>query len=93
MNERRSAAGDCARSSIITVVNRTDTPLRLSKQTLTKGSWCSGHTAPEDIEPRSEVCFSACSESVFGIPRGGTEGSVVSLPLKAAIYHVNVCVC
>lgn len=73
----RRVAGEHARSSIITVTNRTDGPLTLRGQSLSKGTWCAGFPAPDTIHPRSEVVFAACSERMLGIPRGGTEGSVV----------------
>lgn len=77
MTKIRKCAGEYARSTIITVTNRTDATLRLTGQSLTKGSWCTGFTAPETIHPRSEAIFAGCSESVFGIPKGGTAGSVI----------------
>lgn len=77
MAEIRRYAGEYSRSTIITVTNRTDATLRLTGQSLTKGSWCAGFTAPETIYPRSQAFFAGCSESVFGIPKGGTAGSVV----------------
>lgn len=77
MADMRRAVGEYARSSIITVTNRTDVALRLTGQSLTKGSWCAGFTPPESIPPRSEAVFAGCSESFFGVPRSGTEGSVI----------------
>lgn len=77
MAEMRKAAGEYARSSIITVTNRTDSTLRLTGQSLLKGSWCTGFTPPELINPRSEAVFAGSSESTFGIPTAGTVGSVV----------------
>eukprot|EP01043_Picozoa_sp_COSAG02_P027298 COSAG02_NODE_1603_length_11734_cov_5.828105_6_plen_335_part_00 len=78
MEAIRRAAGEYARSSIITVTNRTDTSLRLTGQFLVKGSWCTGFTPPEIIHPRSEAVFAGSSESTLGIiPTGGTMGSVV----------------
>ena len=78
VTDMRKSVGDYARSSIITIVNRTDTALRLTQQSLTKGEWCGKATPPEVIQPRSEALFAACNETMFitGIPTGGTEGSV-----------------
>ena len=64
----------------MSVVNRTDSALRLSKQDLRKGEWCTGRAPPRVIPARSEVRFASGSEKVgvgaLAVPVGGTEGSV-----------------
>ena len=76
----RKAVGNYARSTIVSVVNRTDSALRLSKQDLRKGEWCTGRAPPRVIPARSEVRFASGSEKVgvgaLAVPVGGTEGSV-----------------
>ena len=76
----RKEVGNYSRSTIVSVVNRTDSALRLSKQDLRKGQWCTGHAPPRVIPARSEVRFASGSEKLgvgaLAVPVGGTEGSV-----------------